>query len=114
MQGCPHKLKDVKPIRLSRKLNLELLKQNSEKINEAQDLINKGEINKAEELTRNVVQAAIIPSKKRHAQIWFDSECYKAKKQTLRALHAARIKNHPESQYDYAVKRKEYKKKSNC
>ena len=94
--------------RPSRKLDPEKL-QDMKIIDEASSLISEARIEEAMQLVNSSFSKAFILSRKRHAQKWFDSECYTSRKETLRALHRAKSTNEKEDIETYARRRKEYK-----
>lgn len=59
--------------------------------------------------SNKVITKAIIVREKRHAQAWFDRECYKERKETLQALHAAKLYQRPADLTTYAEKEKNTK-----
>lgn len=66
-------------------------------------------MNEALTMTISILQSAIISSKPRKAQPWFNKQCYHKRKEALSALHKARDAGREEDLKNYAEKRKVYK-----
>ncbi|KAJ9573911.1 hypothetical protein L9F63_018155 [Diploptera punctata] len=93
----------------TRQIQQEVIKLNEENIEKARDLIEEGKLEEALEISTQVMKKAIKVRKRRYAQIWFDQECYKERKETLHALHIAKTYKRQEDLTKYAEKRRNYK-----
>lgn len=93
----------------TRKIDENKLELQREEINKARQLIEIGQVNEALTMTISILQSAIISSKPRKAQPWFNKQCYNKRKEALSALHKARDAGREEDLKNYAEKRKIYK-----
>ena len=76
----------------------------------ARNQAREGKLNEAMEISTKILQtAATKTSRRRHAQIWFDRDCCRERKETLQALDRARKYNEQEDLTYYAEKRRRYK-----
>ena len=71
--------------------------------------IKQGQVDKALDITNNLIKNACQPTRKRRAQPWFDRTCYIERKATLQALGKAKESKNQEDLEKYALKRKQYK-----
>ncbi|KAJ4428050.1 hypothetical protein ANN_24064 [Periplaneta americana] len=94
----------------TRKIEQEIIKQNKDNIGRARTLIEEGKLEEALEVSTEVIKKAVkIRRRKRQAQMWFDHECYKERKETLQALYIAKTHRRREDFSTYAGKRRKYK-----
>ncbi|KAJ4437741.1 hypothetical protein ANN_17887 [Periplaneta americana] len=94
--------------RLPRILDVEQIQNNKESIEEARERI-KGQLDRALDITNNLIKSACQPAQRRRAQPWFDRTCYEERKETLRAVVKAKTSKNSEDLTRYAEKRKQYK-----
>ncbi|KAJ4428457.1 hypothetical protein ANN_24494 [Periplaneta americana] len=84
-------------------------KNNKESIEEARERIKEGQLDRALDITNNLIKSACQSAQITRAQPWFDRTCYEERKETLRALVKAKTSKNPEDLTRYAEKRKQYK-----
>ena len=95
--------------RISRKLDVEQIRKNTQNIEKAKERIKEGHLDKALDITNNLIRNACLPTSKRRAQPWFDRICYTERKATLKALNKAKKSKNKDDLERYAQKRKQYK-----
>ncbi|KAJ4443190.1 hypothetical protein ANN_04840 [Periplaneta americana] len=91
-----HAITHTKLHKRSRKIDIEKLERNKDKIDEENQLIIQEEIDKGVTQITEIMQACTSPNKERKAQPWFDKDCYNKRKETITALHRARTTNQTE------------------
>lgn len=90
--------------------NLDLTKlQDTTCIEEAKVLIAQNKLDNAAQCVSRWISKAFVRRRKRHAQKWFDTECYITRKITLRSLFRAKCTNDRDDIEEYATRRREYK-----
>lgn len=96
--------------RISRKLDLEALKSNTQALESMKRHLRDNNINLTLTTIQDALKLATVPAKQRKAKPWFDTECYQHRRVTLDTLHKARLKNSRTNLEEYAKIRKEYKR----
>ncbi|PSN42778.1 hypothetical protein C0J52_18131 [Blattella germanica] len=101
--------KKEEKITISRKLNVEKIRESRDELEEARRLAKKGESDLALSSALKILHGASICNHRRKAQQWFDKECYSLRKETLNLLYKAKnSKLHTDLEI-YAKTRKAYK-----
>ncbi|KAJ4451797.1 hypothetical protein ANN_03269 [Periplaneta americana] len=72
-------------------------------------LIEEGKLEETLEVSTEVIKKSVKMRRRRQAQMWFDQECYKERKETLQALYIAETHRRQEDLATYAGKRRKYK-----
>lgn len=111
IQGEWRKTQEKQEQALSRIIDIGNVEEKTEEIKQIETLIDNAQLEEATQALGELLRQAANPRNKRRAKQWFDTECYRLRKEVLESLHQLRrCAENPTLLRTYAEKRYTYKK----